>query len=267
MLHCGSANRVGAVWLTYRVLDQGVPIETAIEEAKTIGLRSPEYEAKARDYIHRHADDLREQSIRPGINDNFLRADLDINEWLGRFEVESREIFAARHEIVQAVGIRPGIRVADIGAGTGLFTRLFSDAVSADGWVFAVDISSRFIEHINKQAHDDRLSNVTAVLCFEDSIALPPESIDVAFVCDTYHHFEYPKSTLASIHRALRPGGTLIVVDFERIPGTSREFVLEHVRAGKDEFRGEIEAAGFEFIDEVEIDKLKENYLLRLRKK
>jgi uncharacterized protein (TIGR01244 family) len=55
LLHCGSANRVGAVWLTHRVLDQGVPLETALEEAKTIGLRSEDYEAKARDYIQRHA--------------------------------------------------------------------------------------------------------------------------------------------------------------------------------------------------------------------
>jgi len=265
MLHCGSANRVGAVWLTHRVLDEGVPLEAALQEAKTIGLRSPEYEAKARDYIQRHAE--REHSVRPGINETFLKSDLDIKEWVGRFEVESREIFAARHEILQATAINPGDRVADIGAGTGLFTRMFSELVGTEGWVFAVDIAPRFIEHIRQQAHDDHLSNVTVVLCPEDSVALPPASIDVAFVCDTYHHFEYPKSTLASIYRALRPDGKLIVIDFERIPGTSREFVLEHVRAGKKEFRSEMESAGFEFVKEVDLETLKENYFLVLRKK
>ena len=264
LLHCGSANRVGAVWLTHRVLDQGVPLETAIGEAKTVGLRSREYEARARDYIKKHAQ---QQIVRPGINDKFLNADLDIDEWLGRFEVESREVFAARQEIVKATGIRAGSRVADIGAGTGFFTRLFSEVAGADGWVFAVDISPRFIEHINQQAQDDQLSNITAVLCPPKSISLPPESIDIAFVCDTYHHFEYPQSTLESIHLALHHGGTLIVVDFERIPGTSREFVLNHVRAGKEVFRGEIESAGFEFVEEVRIEAFKENYFLRFKKR
>ena len=263
LLHCGSANRVGAVWLAYRVLDEGVPIETAIDEAKTIGLRSSQLEARARQYIERHA---REQSARLGINGRFLDPKLDVDEWLGRFEVESREVYAARREIVRAAEIRAGTRVADIGAGTGFFTRLFCDEVEAGGWVFAVDISPRFIEHITARAQVDGLTNVTAVLCQPSSISLPPESIDIAFICDTYHHFEYPMSTLASVHRALRPGGTLIVIDFERIPGKSREFILNHVRAGKEVFLSEIVAAGFKVVDEIEMPALKENYLLRFRK-
>lgn len=54
LLHCSSANRVGTVWIPYRVLDQGADLETAVEEAKVIGLKSPDYEAKARDYVERH---------------------------------------------------------------------------------------------------------------------------------------------------------------------------------------------------------------------
>jgi predicted methyltransferase len=85
--------------------------------------------------------------------------------------------------------------------------------------------------------------------------------VDVAFVCDTYHHFEDPKAMLASIRRALRPGGTLVVVDFERIPGTSPDWILKHVRAGKEDFRREIEASGFRFGEEVKL--MRENYFLR----
>ena len=66
---------------------------------------------------------------------------------------------------------------------------------------------------------------------------------------------------LASIRAALRPGGALVVVDFERIPGVSPDWILKHVRAGKDEFRAEIEAAGFRFVEEV--DLMRENYFLR----
>lgn len=264
LLHCGSANRVGAVWLAYRVLDQGVPLETAVKEARGIGLRTPAYEERARRYIQEQSA---EKSVRPGINKSFLDANLDVNEWIGRFEIESREVFAARNEVVKAIGVRPGDRVADIGAGTGFFTRLFSETVGTDGWVFAVDIAPQFVAHINQQAERDGLTNVTTVLCPGNSVSLPPQSVDIAFICDTYHHFEFPESTLASLHRALRPGGTLILIDFDVIPGKSREFILNHVRAPREVFRGEIESAGFAFVEHVKIDALEENYLLRFKKK
>lgn len=268
VFHCGSANRVGGVWLAYRVLDEGVELESAIEEAKTIGLRTEGYLDKARDYIERkleERDNQSETSVNPGINDDFLNSELDVEAFVERFEVESREIYTHRLEILKACNITSESRVADIGAGTGLFTRLFSIGAK-HGWVYAIDISTRFIEHINLEAEKYDLENITGVLCSEDSINLPPDSIDLAFICDTYHHFEYPQSTLASIYRALDSDGHLIVIDFERIPGVTREWLLKHVRAGKDEFRAEIEQAGFSFVEEIEIAGLHENYCLKFKK-
>src|SRR4029077_2017625 len=125
------------------------------------------------------------------------------------FEVESREIYTQRKEIVVACKLKPGMAVADIGAGTGLFTRLFAKEVGPQGKVYAVDIAAKFIEHIEKTAQDEGLKNVGGVVCTADSVRLPAKSIALAFVCDTYHHFEFPFKTLASIHEALRPGGQL----------------------------------------------------------
>ena len=207
-----------------------------------------------------------EQSVKPGINDRFLDPQLDVSEWLGRFEIESREVYAARQRVLQICHIKPGMTVADIGAGTGFYSRLFAAAVGPQGWVYAVEISPRFLEHINRQAEQDQVRNLTSVLCQQRSVNLPPNSIDLAFVCDTYHHFEYPQLTLASILRALKPGGTLVVIDFERIPGTSREFIMGHVRAGKEVFQQEIVSAGFRFVEEVHVPVFQENYLLRFRK-
>lgn len=266
MLHCGSANRVGAIWLAHRVLNDGISIEAAQKEAQTVGLRTAGYEVRALDYIERRLKAAGEQSVRPGINERFVDPKLDVAEWLGRFEIESREAFSARDAVLKACGIKAGARVADIGAGTGFYSRLFAEAVGGQGWVYAVDISPRFLEHINRQSHADGISNITCVLGADRSIRLPQNSIDVAFICDTYHHFEYPQSTLASIRSALKPGGTLIVMDFERIPGKSREFILGHVRAGKEVFRKEVEDAEFEFVEEVAVPGLKENYFLRFRK-
>ena len=203
------------------------------------------------------------QSVKPGINANFLNKDLDVSEWIGRFEVESREVYAHRTKVLDATGIKPGNSVADIGAGTGFYSRLFAETVGADGHVYAVDISPNFIEHIQKQVQADKLTNITTVLCSDKSTELKPDSVDAVFICDTYHHFEYPQATLKSIRDALRPGGTLVVIDFERIPGESRDFIIGHVRAGKSVFQKEIEDAGFKFVEEVEIPGLKENYFLK----
>lgn len=206
------------------------------------------------------------KSVRPGINDRFKAKEMNIEEWLGRFEIESREVFSARKQVLQACGVKPGQRVADVGAGTGFYSRLFSNAVGKDGWVYSVDIAAPFLTHIRTKATDAKINNLTCVLCTDRSVGLPPNSVDLVFICDTYHHFEYPQSTLASIHRALKPEGTLVVIDFERIEGKSRKFIMGHVRAGKQVFRDEITEAGFRFEREITLPEFKENYLLRFRK-
>lgn len=204
------------------------------------------------------ATPAQEKSVRPGINKPFENP--DINEYVGKFEIESREVFAKRKEIVAACKIKPGMAIADIGAGTGLFTRLFAKEVGDKGKVFAVDISPKFIEHIQKTSKDLGLKNIAGVVCKPDSVELPENSIDLAFLCDTYHHFEFPFKTLASIHKALRPGGRMVVVDFKRIPGVSSEWILNHVRAGQDVVTKEILSVGFSLADEPKI--LQENYCL-----
>ncbi len=204
--------------------------------------------------------------VPTGINDRFKDPELDIDEWLARFEIESREVYAARQDVLKACQLKPGERIADVGAGTGFYSRLFARSTGLDGWVYSVDIAPKFLQHIAARATTDRIENLTTVLGTDVSIRLPPASVDLVFICDTYHHFEQPMSTLASIHRALKPGGRLILIDFERIPGQSREFILGHVRAGKEIFKQEVIDAGFHFNDEVKIEGFEENYLLRFQK-
>ena len=208
-----------------------------------------------------------EASVKPGINADFLNPDLDVESMIARFETESREIAKERVRIADAVGIRTGQSVADIGAGTGLFTGLFASRVGPGGKVYAVDVSAPFIEHLEVKIRESGMSQVQAVLCKEDSVELAEGSVDVAFICDTYHHFEYPASTMGSLHRAVRPGGSLVVIDFHRVVGERGDWVLEHIRASQDVFTAEIEAAGFQFVEEVEIEGLAENYFLRFERK
>ncbi len=190
-----------------------------------------------------------ETSVRPGINQAYYD-DPSIDTWRARFERPDREIFAKRDEIVRRIKLRPGLSVADIGAGTGFIALQMAREVGADGTVYAVELMPTFIEHIDKTAREQGVTNLRTVQCTERDLALAPNSIDLAFGCDVYHHFEYPQSSLASLRRALKPGGYFVLVDFHRIPGRSSDWVMGHVRAGQEVFEREIEAAGFEKIGE-----------------
>lgn len=202
-------------------------------------------------------------SVRPGINDSFRNP--DPQAFVERFETESREVYAEREAIVAAMHLTKGQAVADVGAGTGLFTRLFAEKVGPTGTVYAVDIAPKFLDHIAATSEKSGLSNVKTVLATDETSGLPPNSVDAVFVCDTYHHFEYPLKTMASIGRALKPGGEVFLIDFRRIEGESSDWTLEHVRAGQEVFESEIVQAGFRKTAEIE-NLLEENYFVVFQK-
>ena len=204
-----------------------------------------------------------EKSVNPGINKSFNAP--NVPEYIERFEREGRDVFDHRQEIVAALGLKPGMAVADIGSGTGLFTRLFSPLVGETGQVFAVDISDEFVTHVLKLAHQQKMNNIVGVVCKPDSTELAPASVDLAFICDTYHHFEFPQKTMRSIHQALKPKGQVVLIDFHRIQGVSSDFVMGHVRAGQEVFLQEIAEAGFKQVEEKK-GLLKESYFVRFRR-
>src|SRR5687767_7642211 len=131
-----------------------------------------------------------EESVRPGVNDSYKNADVD--QWVGRLEAHDRAIFKYRHAIAATLGLVPGMEVADVGAGTGFLTMLIAAEVGSDGRVFAEDITPEFLAHIGEVAKKEGVTNVTTVLGDAKSTRLAADSIDLALVSDTYHHFEYP---------------------------------------------------------------------------
>ncbi|MEX0619208.1 MAG: methyltransferase domain-containing protein [Pseudohongiellaceae bacterium] len=105
----------------------------------------------------------------PGINDGYRNEGTPIEVWVDRFEVEGREVFDLRNEIVTVLNMAPGSAVADVGAGTGLFTPLLADAVGTSGKIYAVDIIPAFIEHIDEKIQEHELTQVETVLGTETS--------------------------------------------------------------------------------------------------
>ena len=202
-----------------------------------------------------------EASVAPTINQNFRSADLDVEGWATRFTGESREAFSARMDVLKGLALKPGEHVADVGAGTGLYTRLFAQAVGPTGKVYATDIAPQFLAYIARNAAQDGLKNVQTVLGGDRSTNLPAASVDVIFHSDVYHHFEFPVAMNADIRRALKPDGRLYVLEMEKAGGQSG-----HVRAPKDAVIAEIEKSGFKLVEQVNVPGLRENYLLHFRK-
>lgn len=202
------------------------------------------------------------QSAAPGVNEPY-RARPRARYWANRLEREGREVYRHRREIVAALRLRPGMVVADVGAGTGLFTIPIADAVGPSGRVFAVDLMPTFLAHIDARARKAGLGNVTPVQASAASPGLPEGAVDLVFLADSYHHIESPGPYVAALRAALRPGGELVLIDFERIPGKSDAWLIEHVRAGKETVLAELRAGGFEVIEELSL--LRTNYFVRLR--
>ena len=113
--------------------------------------------------------------------------------------------------------------VADVDSGTGLYLRPLSRSAENEGKVYAIDISPKFFKHLRDRAKEEKLENVEAVLCSDRDVNLKANTIDRAFICDVYHHIEYPESSLKSIYRAMRADGKLILVDFHLEPDVSHE--------------------------------------------
>jgi FkbM family methyltransferase len=201
----------------------------------------------------------------PSINESWRGE--DIEPLVGRLEDETREIFVHRERVLEVVGPGKGQTVADIGAGSGFMSLLFAERVGPEGRVIAVDINPKMLERIESKAAKQKLANLETAISTQAAAPLAEGSVDLVFICDTYHHFEAPTSTMKSIRAALRDGGQVVLIDFERVPGETSERMMSHVRAGKEVFRQEVLDAGFELVEEHEMDELEENYVLRFAKR
>ena len=219
-----------------------------------------------------------------GINANFVGAGKDAAFLegfyagkCGKFEdIESREIARSADAIVKMLGeqagLRPGTHVADVGAGTGLFLTRLAEAVGEFGTVSAVELSSGFVEILERKATAvfHHCAGVSIVQCSDASSNLQTDTVDVALLCDVYHHLEQPVTFCKSLHGALRSGGRLVIIDFHRDDARMwshpKGWVEQHVRADQKTFRAEIESAGFKLVCEPSVAGLTENYVMIFEK-
>jgi ubiquinone/menaquinone biosynthesis C-methylase UbiE len=152
-------------------------------------------------------------------------------------------------ELVQAMSLKPGMVVADIGTGAGYMLPFLSRAVGANGRVLAEDIQDDFLEKARGKAESEKLRNVTYIKGSESDPMLPKGGVDVALALDSYHHYDYPEKMLVGIRRGLKPGGRLVIVEYYKsATAMPNGRALEHIRLDAPDVIKEIEGNGFRLI-------------------
>lgn len=140
----------------------------------------------------------------------------DPKAYIGALEDPKRDAYQKPHEVIHALGLKPGERIADIGAGSGYFTFHLARHVGEKGKVYAVDISSDMILHINRRIRDTKATNIVSILADPGDPLLPDQSVDRFFICDVWHHVENQTKYLSLLKKMLRPGGEVIMIDFHK---------------------------------------------------
>jgi SAM-dependent methyltransferase len=128
----------------------------------------------------------------------------------------SRDRVGEAADVMRIVGIKPGMAVADIGAGTGYYVMRLAPIVGPQGRVFAQDISLAALNQVRRRAAAAKFTNVRTVRGSAADARLPAASVDVALMVHMYHEIEQPYLLLDRLRRSLKPGGRIVIVDLDR---------------------------------------------------
>lgn len=166
----------------------------------------------------------------------------DLDAYAAHLEAPARASWQKPDQVVAALGLRPGQTACDIGAGPGYFSLRLARAVGPQGRVFAVDVEPRLLTILRERLAAGRLRNVTPVLAVFDDPLLPDGACDVVLIVDTYHHFNDGPAYLRGLQRALRPGGRIANIDYQK-RATPVGPPLAH-RVAREDFLADARSAG-----------------------
>jgi ubiquinone/menaquinone biosynthesis C-methylase UbiE len=181
-------------------------------------------------------------------------------DWLERPEREQEE---HPEKALDMIGVREGMAVADIGAGTGYFSFRLAGRVGPRGKVYAVDIQPGMLSRLQRRASQEGVTNIQTVLSEPADPKLPASSIDLGLLVDVYHEFSDPRAMLAGIAKALKPDGRLVLLEYRKedpaVP------IREEHKMTVADVRRELEGEGFVF--EKLLDPLPRQHILIFRKR
>ena len=140
----------------------------------------------------------------------------DVEHWKSVFDDPARAAWQKPEALVQALELRPGMTVVDLGAGTGYFSRLLSMAIGPSGTVLAVDPEPNMVVQLRERAEREKTDNVVPILASPDNPRIPAASADLILIVDTYHHIDDRLAYLRRLRRCLRPEGRVAIVDWQK---------------------------------------------------
>src|SRR5262245_17018112 len=176
-----------------------------------------------------------------------------------QFEDPTRAVFRYRTAIVGMLQLKPGMSVAEIGAGSGFLARLMAAGVGPAGRVIATELDPKMVDYMNARAKEEHLGNFRAIAGQSSGAGLEPASVDAVAIVNTFSFFDKPKEMLASISAALKPGGLMLVVDFPREGQGASQAGID-----ADDVVALAAAAGFKRQDEIGV--VPGHYALRFRR-
>jgi predicted methyltransferase len=162
-----------------------------------------------------------------------------------------RDVWQRPAEVMDALGVKPGSVVADVGAGPGYFTFRLAARVGPQGKIYAEDILKNRLDDIHARAAKENLAQVTAILGAPDDPHLPAGALDAALVVNAYHEFRDYDAMLQAIFRALKAGGLFAVIDSPAKSGEPRESYYPSHHIPKDMVMGDVTRNGFHFLREL----------------
>ena len=152
---------------------------------------------------------------QPPAGDHMHRRFDEAEKWAKNFDDPARDKWQMPARVLEALSLKPGQSVADIGAGTGYFSVRLAQSAAAPK-VFAVDIEQSMVHYIKQRAAKAGLTNITGVVAAADSTNLP-EPVDLILIVDTYHHIPARDAYFRKLASSLKPGGRLAIIDW--LPG------------------------------------------------
>ena len=180
----------------------------------------------------------------PSPDGAFHRRFDDANKWAKEFDNPERDAWQKPEEILDALHLQPGARVADIGAGTGYLSVRIAKRVP-EGKIFAADVEPDMVHYLGERAKREHLTNLTPVQASADKTNLP-EPVDVILVVDTYHHIGYRPQYFGILRSSLRAKGRLVIVDFK---ADSPNGPPAQHRIPPEKVTEELNAAGYSLVE------------------
>ena len=135
--------------------------------------------------------------------------------YIKALEDPARDAYQKPHEVIEALALKPGEIIADIGAGSGYFSLLMARQVGAEGHVYAVDVSADMLRHLNARIRDGGVLNVSTILATPDDPLLP-RAVDRFVIVDVWHHVDDQPAYLAAMKNRLKPAGQVVMIDFQK---------------------------------------------------